>query len=62
VILRLTLPFQLMKQHHEAVGPMKSLQGPTQVAGEMAPIPVKSSPIDLDTEGRVGEALGRPPI
>ncbi len=51
-----------MEPNSEAVGPMKPLQGPTPAAVRMDPTPVKSSPVDLDAEGRVGEALGRLPI
>ncbi len=51
VISRSTLPFQTKEPNSETVGPMKPLQGPTPLAAQMEPIPVKGSPIDLDTEG-----------
>ncbi len=46
VILRPTLPFQLMEPKSEAVGPMKPLQGPTPVAAQMdPPLCVDNDPI-----------------
>ncbi len=48
-----------MEPNSVEVGPMKPLRGPTPVAAQMAPIPVKSSPVDNDPIHRKKLGVGK---
>ena len=51
-----------MQPNSKAVGPMKPLQGLTPVRQQLNGFLRSRSPVDQDTEGRVEEALERPPL